>query len=169
MKIFFIILSSFMISSSESLTFTKLNEEALRVEISKLVNEIRTSKKLKKLAFNDTLRKAAQHHSDYIAKYDKLTHYERGINYRTPKDRVKTYGGSEFGTVGENVLFTTLDYSSYTQKEIQLLAQEAIDLWKASPGHYRTMIYKELSYADIGIAIHYPKNRIYITQVFGEK
>lgn len=169
MKFLIAIFSCCLLYSGESLTFTELNEESLRLEITNLVNEIRSSKKLEKLSFNDTLRKAAQHHSDYIAKYDKLTHYERGSKYRTPKDRVKSYGGSVFGTVGENVLFTTLNHSSYTQKEIKLLAQEAVDLWKASPGHYKTMIYKDLSFADIGIAIHHPKKRIYITQVFGEK
>lgn len=169
MRILIIILSLFCLSASSTVKFTVVNRDELRNEITVLVNALRKQKHRPQLMFNDTLKKAAQHHSDYVAKRDKLTHYEGYYKYRSPKDRVKAYGGTNFGTVGENVLFTTLDYTSYNSDRIKALAKEAFDLWYKSPGHYKNMVFKDLSYADIGIAINYPKKRIYITQVFGEK
>lgn len=168
MKFVLIVISLFTLSASEGLKFTAVNRDELRHEITLLVNALRKQKNLSELQYNDALKKAAQHHSEYVAKYNKLTHYERSSTYKSPKDRVKAYGG-KFGTVGENVLFTTLDYKTYNSTQIKALAREAVKLWKASPGHYKNMVYKDLSYTDIGIAIYYPKNRIYITQVFGEK
>ncbi|MDX1445754.1 CAP domain-containing protein [Lishizhenia sp.] len=167
--VFILLVSVFCLSASSTVKFTAINRDELRHEITLLVNELRKKKNRSQLRYNDTLKKAAQHHSDYVAKRDKLTHYEGYYKYRSPKDRVKAYGGTNFGTVGENVLFTTLDYTTYDPAKIKALAKEAFDLWYKSPGHYKNMVFKDLSYADIGIAIHYPKKRIYITQVFGEK
>ncbi len=73
------------------LNFAQLSsqdEDKLRLELSKLINKLRTNKGLQPLIFNDTLKAAAKFHSDYMAKYDDLSHSQPKPKFKTPTKRV---------------------------------------------------------------------------------
>src|SRR5690554_1846286 len=83
--IFLIVLLPFLSLSQQ---LSEKDREILRQDLSEMINNLRISKGLKSLIFNDTLRKAAEFHSEYMVKNDILTHNQRLSKYRTPKNRV---------------------------------------------------------------------------------
>lgn len=145
------------------------DKEILRAELADRINDLRESKGLKRLIFSDTLREAAEFHSDYMAKYDKLGHDEKKSKYATPTKRVKAFKGKDFVTVGENVLYTKPQKFPLNKKQLTELADEMFTAWKNSPGHYANMIEPEYVYGDLGFKTNMKKQIVFATQVFGTR
>ncbi|HZH87069.1 MAG TPA: CAP domain-containing protein [Brumimicrobium sp.] len=145
------------------------DKKILRQELSGMINELRESKGLKPLLFNDTLRKAAEFHSEYMVKNDILTHNQKLSKYRTPHKRVVAFKGEIFNVIGENVLHTTAQNIPNNKKDLIALAEEMFNSWKNSPGHYANMTEPEFVYGDLGFKRDPKKNIIYATHVFGTK
>ncbi len=163
--IFFIILSPLFCSAQLS----DSDKEFLRQEVANKVNNLRLSKHRKPLIFNDTLRKAAEYHTTVLVETNKLSHFEKKSDFKTPMKRVEAFGGSDFNIVGENILYTIPFTFPLTQKELETLAQTIFDQWKKSPDHYKNMIEKEYVFGDFGFAINPKTNAVFATQVFGAK
>lgn len=145
------------------------HKRILREELSGLINDLRKSEGLEPLISNDTLIKAAEFHSEYMARYNDLSHEQKFRKYRTPKKRVLKFDGDVFLTIGENILHTTPQFIPKKKKEVIALAQEMFNSWKNSPGHYANMVTPEYVYAGLGFKRDPNKNIIYATQVFGIK
>lgn len=148
---------------------TEKNKEVLREELAKRINDLRVSKGLKPLLFNDTLRKAAEFHSEYMAKNKILSHDEKSSKYATPKKRVEQFDGEIFEIVGENALSTTIQEFPLKKSDLILLAEQMFTSWKNSPGHYANMIEAKYMYGDLGFATYSNDKIVYATQVFGTK
>lgn len=144
-------------------------KSTLRVELGGLINELRLSKGLQPLVFNDTLRAAAEFHSQYMAKSDNLSHSQPKSKYKTPTKRVVYKGGKVFVTVGENVLYSTQQKFPLNKKEVSALALEMFNSWKNSPGHYANMTDPKYVYGDLGFSINTKKQNVFATHVFGTK
>lgn len=161
-----------LILSFPIFAFSQLTEkeaEFLRIELSQKINQLRASKKLKPLIFNDTLRKSAQFHSEYMAKKGALTHNENQSKFSNPQKRVYAFGGTDFDIIGENVLFSTAQTIPMTEETLSLLAEEMFQIWKNSKPHYTNMINKQYVFADLGFDMDLKKGNVYATQVFGMK
>lgn len=141
----------------------------LRTELSDQINRLRNGLGLKSLIFNDTLKKAAEFHSEYMVANNILTHDEKQQKYKTPTNRVHVFGGEIFQLVGENVLYSTPQKFPLNRKGITELSNEMFTSWKNSPGHYANMINPEYVYGDLGFAVSKTTNVVYSTQVFGTK
>ena len=163
--LFFIILIP-LISFSQ---LTEKDEDILRQELSERINNLRVSKGLNPLLFNETLKKAAEFHSQYMSKNNILSHDEKQSEYATPKLRVLAFDGKDFELVGENVLFSTPQNFPIKSKGIIALADEMFNSWKNSPGHYANMTEPEYEFGDIGFETNLDKRIVYATQVFGRK
>lgn len=148
---------------------TEKDKDFLRQELSEQINDLRVSLGVKPLKFNDTLQKAAVFHSEYMAKYDVLSHDETRSKYSTPKKRVSEFEGSIFDIVGENILYSTPQSFPLKKKELVALANEMFTSWKNSPPHYANMIDPEYVFADLGFKTETKKDIVYATQVFGRK
>jgi uncharacterized protein YkwD len=148
---------------------TDKDEDILRQELSDRINNLRVSVGLKPLLYNDTLRKAAQFHSEYMAKNDVLSHDEKQSKYANPKKRVLEFEGKEFEIVGENVLYSKPQEFPLNRKDLIQLADEMFNSWKKSPGHYANMTEPEYVFGDLGFKTHLKKGIVYATQVFGTK
>ncbi len=154
------------------ITFSQLTEsetEKLRLELSTRINNLRISKGVKPLIFNDTLKKAAEFHSEYMADNDVLTHDEKPTKYSTPEKRVHAFDGKNFEYIGENVLFSTVQSFPLKKKDIPTLAEEMFTNWKNSPGHYANMTNPEYVYGDLGFKANMKKSVVFATHVFGKK
>lgn len=148
---------------------TQSETEKLRQELSTRINNLRLSKGLKPLIFNDTLKKAAEFHSAYMAENDVLTHDEKPSKYATPEKRVHAFEGKYFEHVGENVLFSTVQSFPLKKKDISALADEMFTSWKNSPGHYANMTDPEYEYGDLGFKANLNKQVVFATHVFAKK
>lgn len=165
----FYILLSLLLCFSAHAQLTDSNQALLRSELGMKINELRGSKGLRPLAFNDTIRNAAVFHSNYMAKNDVLTHDEKEEAYATPAKRVREHGGKDFEITGENVLYSTPQRFPMGKNEVSLLAEEMFQSWKNSPGHYANMVEPEYVYGDFGFQVQAAKRTVYATQVFGKK
>ncbi|MGB3526229.1 MAG: CAP domain-containing protein [Flavobacteriales bacterium] len=148
---------------------TDKDAEILRLDLAEQINSLRISKGLQPLLFNDTLKKAAQFHSDYMAARDLLTHTEKQPKYATPKDRVVAFKGTDLLTVGENVLYSTPQNFPLKSKDLHALATEMFNSWLNSPGHYANMTEPEYVFGDLGFKANAVKRTVYATHVFGTK
>lgn len=131
---------------------------AFEQEVLRLTNEFRKEKKLKPLSLDQTLAKAADVHSENMAKQDFFSH--TGKDNSKPWERAQKLG-YESGYVGENI---AAGYSS---------AKAVVDGWKNSPGHRANML--NPNYNEIGVGHYYLQNDTgkvnynhYWTQKFGK-
>jgi uncharacterized protein YkwD len=146
-------------------TFNCSSDE-FNVFVLKEVNRHRKKAKVHPLSNDNTLKMAGIDHSNYMAKKDKLTHYQKNRVKKTPKNRVDYYG-EQFDIVGENVLQNWLIISKkHDVKTCQDLAEVLVDAWRNSPPHYANMISEDYTttYTSFNIS---DKGKIYACQLFG--
>lgn len=167
-KLFFFISFLFSISifSQEEI---EIDFEKLNSKVTILINNHRKSLKLKEFEKDTFLLKAAEDHSLYLKRIGLLSHEQRDIIKKKPRDRVFFYGGKKFDLIGENILFTSIKHENYSEKDLEKLALSIFNQWKNSPPHYKNIINKDYNSADLGFFIDEKRNRIYATQVFGRK
>ncbi|MGD1898836.1 MAG: CAP domain-containing protein [Phormidesmis sp.] len=131
---------------------------AFEQEVLKLTNEFRRKNGLKPLVLDQSLEKAADRHSQAMAKEDFFSH--TGKQGESPSDRAKS-AGYESGFVGENIA------AGYGTPEL------VVQGWIDSPGHRANLL--NSSYNEIGVGYYFQQNDTgnvnygsYWTQVFGK-
>lgn len=149
--------------------------KAVETEFYRLLNELRSKKKLQPLvAGNAVLDTAAFDQARYLNKKGKLTHDQNNRKKATPYKRVQFYGGS-YTVVGENcieIFLNTPMKTKYSRNPITVstekeIAEALFQGWKHSPEHYENMITPEYRDAGLGYAFNEKTNQLYCTQVFG--
>lgn len=156
-----------LISFSQTLVSEK-DQEIIRNEINRLVNELRVSKGLQPLVQSDTLIDAAQLQADHQAKIGQVTHDQKHATTATPAQRVEKSKGKDFIGVGENCISAIGPYPA-KKKELLAIAQDMFQRWKDSPGHYQNMINSEFTHEGLAFSYHSRFEKIYATQVFGTR
>lgn len=157
--------NSFVIAAQE----LNLNYDDLENSILELINQHRKSLKINKLEKDTVLQKAAQDQSDYMLGIKKLAHEQKSVAKKYPKNRIQFYGGNDFNTYGENVLYLTVEPKTYSKNDIEVLAKRIYEDWKNSPPHYKNIINKEYAFASLAFAYDSKSKRLYATTVFGNK
>lgn len=149
--------------------------KAVETEFYRLLNELRTRKRLAALTPNDPLLdSAAFDQARYMHKRHVVTHSQNGRKKSTPLKRVQYYGGS-FTIVGENCIMIYIDTPMNTKKNGQPItvssekeiASALFAGWKGSPKHYKNMLTKEYQLAGLGFAYDETTKQFYCAQVFG--
>ncbi len=108
-------------------------------------NAYRASKNLPRLQQNAALEAAATAYAAYLAEHEKMGHTADGSN---PAKRVSAQG-YKWCFISENV------WSSFRKPETTLsedLARQAMNGWKASPGHNANLLEKRAHEIGIGAA-----------------
>lgn len=142
------------------------NADLLNGEILKEVNGHRKKAKADPLYCDPLLKPAADDHSAYMAKHNKLTHFQKSKEKKTPKNRVDFYG-EQFAQVGENCQQTYLIIDGkHDVKTYEDLAEVLVTGWRNSPPHYANMINESFTttYTSVNVG---PDGKIYACQLFG--
>jgi uncharacterized protein YkwD len=135
-------------------------EETPQEAIVRLTSEFRKSQKLSGLTANDKLMKAAQDHADNLARQDKAGDDGRNahiLDGKTPHDRV-VLSGYKSAADGENIGILRPSANP---------VPTAMNGWKLSPGHRKTMLFEPFTEMGVGLAKGAKSGRWYVVQVFG--
>lgn len=100
----------------------KIDFEELGSKVTIIINDHRKRLKAVALHNENSLQKAAQDHSNYLAKTGTLSHVQNESNKKNPIDRVHFYNGKIYNKIGENVLFNTIEPKKYEAQDLDKLA-----------------------------------------------
>ena len=119
----------------------------IRLEMVRLINEVRRENGLAELPMDESLMNAAQDVSG------------QGVTEHRPYDHMALirYGWPHGG------LYNLTVFTSYGCPDI---AKQAIDYWIESPGHYETMLLAEASH--VGTGVTFQNGRAYCYLVVGD-
>lgn len=119
----------------------------IRLEMVRLINEVRRENGLAELPMDESLMDAAQDVSG------------QGVTEHRPYDHMALirYGWPHGG------LYNLTVFTSYGCPDI---AKQAIDYWIESPGHYETMLLAEASH--VGTGVTFQNGRAYCYMVVGD-
>lgn len=84
-------------------------------------------------------------------------------------NRVDFYKGDDFILVGENLLYTSIKDTTYSDTNLDVLATKIFTLWKNSPNHYKNIINPKYSFAELGFCLDWNDKIVYVAHVFGTK
>ena len=137
------------------------------------VNQLRKKEKVEPLENKKELYLAAQDQAEYMLRKEKVTHFQRfHRKKKVPKNRVDYYG-LQFATVGENCQQTNMrigakpdDKKNPPISTYEKLAEELVENWKNSPGHYKNMIDPDFKTTYVAVAVN-ADGEIYACQLFG--
>lgn len=144
------------------------DKQVLASLLSEKINTLRQEKGKLILERHEDLAKAAELHSKYIAKRNKLTHIQVKTVFPHPRDRVEHFNKS-FTNIGENVLYTKPIRKATNKVDLKKLAIDMYRSWKNSPGHYANMISDDFKYGDFGFTFNEKSKRVFAVQVFAKK
>lgn len=119
----------------------------IRLEMVRLINEVRRENGLAELPMDESLMNAAQDVSG------------QGVTEHRPYDHMALirYGWPHGG------LYNLTVFTAYGCPDI---ARQAIDYWIESPGHYETMLLEEASH--VGTGVTFQNGRAYCYMVVGD-
>lgn len=160
LTLIFLIIASYswgQLSSSEI--------KRLTYHVNNQINKLRRERGLEVLKLNDTLNLAAEFHSKYMVQNSVLSHQQKVSKYKNPTDRVVYFGGKNFTSIGENILFTKSITLPTNEDKLIEIAKEIALQWKNSPNHYKNIINGTYTHSGLGFSLT-KDNVIYATQVF---
>ena len=120
------------------------NMAAAEAAIVEQTNAFRRSEGRTAVVRNVVLDQAARRFAEYLARTGRFAHEADG---RQPADRA-TAAGYRYCTIAEN-LALNLDSRGFSTAK---LAGEAVEGWKASPGHRKNMLLPNVTEIGVGIA-----------------
>ena len=177
--LFVIIFSSFLIFSQERLFHVdkRIDDElkVLQNLIHHKIDSLRARKKLVALRYDEHLRKAAEIHVVWMNGKGKLSHIQDKSKTKTPQKRVELVGGNA-SFIGENIAYTLYNIEMtnkkgklYVNQSYEDIANDLVQVWRNSKGHYQNIITKGYITTGIALAVDFENNKIYAVQVFGGK
>lgn len=172
MKLLFIFLFIISFTWAQEIDIQNINKKYLEHLVKIKIDSLRKEKRCSPL-FNDSiLYTAASHHSNYMSNKQKLTHFEKEIQFKSPQNRADFYGAKNY-SVGENVIEVPFNSSVknkkgklFNTKTYNGLANSIVSGWRHSPGHYKNIITQEYEITGIAISINKIENLVYACQKF---
>ncbi len=133
---------------------TTVSAAALEDRAFQLINEVRESKGLPHLVWNDDLAKLARFHSRHMATEKFFSHRDgEGLMVN---DRADKFGLEDWRAIGENIAFN---------RGFDDPVKTAVENWMDSRGHRENLLGPDWSESAIGLAIA-ADGSYYFTQVF---
>ncbi|MEO1719262.1 MAG: CAP domain-containing protein [Pseudomonadota bacterium] len=130
----------------------------VEIAIVEMTNAFRKANQRSALKRNKKLDEAAAKFATFLAHEDKFDHRADG---KTPRKRIAATGYTACA-VGENLSLNS-DTRGFTPRR---LARAAIEGWKKSNGHRRTMLLPYVTEIGVGVAKQSNRQRYFSVQVF---
>ncbi len=175
-QIIILVLWSFFLYGQKfdaSTFYSDQNKQFLEHLVKIKIDSVRALHHCDALINDSILYYASNHHSRYMTRNSRLSHYESEKITKTPMDRVLYFGGKRY-SVGENVIKTPY-YSFLNSKRVlnesatyQGIADAMVDAWVDSPRHFENIITKEFQLTGVSIDIDTSKMVLYGCQKFGD-
>lgn len=128
------------------------------------VNNLRDSLNLNHLTYDKVLEEAGIDHAYYMAKKQKLNHFQTTFTKESPSERVLYYNGNRT-YVGENIASTSIKWKEKNVINNEALALDLFKGWLNSPPHYKNMIHPD--YTKMGVGNWQSEDKLlYSAQVF---
>ena len=166
-------INCFSQTPSDPIRWDHINEKYLEHLIKVKIDAVRTGLQLKPLCNDSILYVSAKYHSTYLYQTGTLTHDEKGSPLtETPQKRARYFGAVNY-LVGENIALTYLNMplknkqgALYSISTYQQAADEFVQMWIHSPGHYKNMVLPEYNATGLAICVDKKTNIIYAVQNF---
>jgi putative thioredoxin len=136
------------------------------------VNEVRSRYGVSRLMPERILTAAAVDHNLYQVRNDLLTHHQNNPAKHSVQDRVKSFGG-RYNLLAENVQYKAFPIRTWNGRKEWItgsyvdVANEIVNNWVKSPGHFNNIIAKDYKSAGTAVGWNPENNAIFATQVFG--
>lgn len=160
--IFVIYCSAFSQKANQPIDLNAFDKQLFTSLIHEGINSVRDSLGADALAIDPILVKAAGLQAIYCQKQGRLTHYQKKNKLYAPADRVRYFEGIH-GGVGENLIRSGISPSTTYQQ----LADQFVDSWVKSAGHFRNLKNPEFGLTGVAVQIDLKRKRVYVAQVFG--
>lgn len=148
------------------LSFTEENvkiENATEKQLARQVNNYRNKHGLDRLKYDSCLYQAALNHALYLVSQDKLSHFQKDKNTKSPVERANLYN-CNFDIILENIALI-----SYTDEmSSNEYSERLINLWIKSKGHKVNLINKYVDKSGLAVINDLKNNRIIAVQVFSK-
>lgn len=150
-----------------------VNEKYLEHLIKVKIDSVREAHQLPILINDSILYVAAKYHANWMNRNRKFSHYEREVaNRETPQERVMFFGGETY-QVGENIIKSYVGKliepkkgRKYINESYEDLANDFVEGWVNSPGHYKNIITKDYQLTGVAVSINEKKSLVYAVQKF---
>lgn len=159
--------------TAQTIDFNHFKSDLLGRLIFEKINKIRRKKKLPVLSIDEKLVQAAENQSEFLKKKGKLSHEQPKKKWKNPFVRARYYGSTS-DLIEENVAFVTGGEflnedgkESFLPGTYEQAADELVESWIKSPGHYRNLTNLSVSKTGIAVSADSDKKTIYAVQVFG--
>ncbi|MDH5365840.1 MAG: CAP domain-containing protein, partial [Cyclobacteriaceae bacterium] len=158
-KIFIILfLFSITVNAQTPVYWYDVDTEYLEYLVSNAVNEIRRDEDNPFLKNELHLKKAAQHHANYLIMQKKLRHEQNKSKWKTPQQRVEKLGGKGFKVV-ENIIDGRLEPT------YERTAENINKQWVLHSNKYRNITNPSYTLTGVGVAVN-KNGRVVVVQLF---
>ena len=158
-------------SISDPINISTINKSYLEQLIKTKIDSVRIKNKRPVLANDSILYLTATYHANYLLENNILSHTEKKAKMKTPQTRAEFFGANNF-LVGENIAFTYVNElvieknNKHTNITYQDAANDFVNMWVHSPGHFSNIINKDYTLTAIAISFDEKTNRVYAVQNF---
>ncbi len=138
------------------------------------IDSVRIKNKRTVLVNDSILYLTASYHANYLLENNILSHTEKKAKMKTPQTRAEFFGAKNY-LVGENIAFTYLNElvieknKKHTNKTYEDLANDFVDMWVHSSGHFANIINKDYTLTALSISFDEKTNKVYAVQNFACK
>lgn len=159
----------FLISFSAVAQINKADENIIRKEVLRLINEYRISKKKIPLEEDEQLNAVARLQSDYNSGNNSLSHYQKNQQFKSVKERIFYIRHQNYSAYGENCNMYQQQNSSFSEDDLKTIAYALFELWKNSKGHRENMLNSNFYLTGFAVTYNNKNGCFFGTQVFTSK
>ena len=159
----------FLISFSVTAQINETEENLIRKEVLRLVNEYRISKRKAPLNEDEQLNTVARLQSDYNSKNNNLSHYQKNQQLKSVKERIFYIKHKNYLVFGENCNMYQQQGRSFSENDLQAIAYSLFELWKNSKGHRENILNSNFYFTGFAVTYNEKNSCFFGTQVFTSK
>jgi uncharacterized protein YkwD len=162
-------------TESSNIYANQVNAKYLEHLIKIKIDSVRHDNNLNALVNDSILYVAANYHANWMSTNKKFSHKESSNPAMlNPQDRVNHFGAVNY-LVGENIIksfvntpLETKRSKTYFNRSYEDLANDFIDGWVHSPGHFKNIITPEYELTGLAISVDVDRNLVYAVQKFAD-